>query len=134
MNHFPFTDECQVNADCPFDAACRNQECKNPCSETSCGSGANCKAEYHIAICHCPSGKQGNPLVACTEVGCLHNEECHDDEVCDKLRGSCKPLCRDQPCATGASCIAQNHREICHCNHPLQGDGHVYCTQSKPRD
>lgn len=128
---FLSTDECQVNDDCPLDKACISQECQDPCRGTSCGTRAECKVEYHYPICFCPRGLQGNPLVACIEVGCLHDDECHHTERCDKVRGECVPLCLGQPCAVGASCTAQNHREVCNCDPPLQGDGHVYCTQSE---
>ena len=135
----PFIDECQVDDDCPYTKRCKNNECQDPCPDIICGTRAICKAEAHRAVCECPSGLQGNPLVACTEAGCTSNFECSGDEKCDYLTASssrkeCQPLCRNTPCATGASCTASNHREICTCNYPLQGDGYVSCTEIRIPD
>ena len=135
----PFIDECQVDDDCPYTKRCKNNECQDPCPDIICGTRAICKSEAHRAVCECPSGLQGNPLVACTEAGCTSNFECSGDEKCDYLTASssrkeCQPLCRNNPCATGASCTASNHREICTCNYPLQGDGYVSCTEIRIPD
>ena len=132
-----FLDECQVNDDCPFNKECKQNECQDPCLSIICGRRAECKAESHRAICFCPPGLQGNPLISCSEVGCLSNSDCSDREICDYLsrssaRKECVPLCRSNPCASGASCSAINHRESCTCNHRLQGDGYVSCTERKP--
>ena len=129
-------DECQVDNDCPFTKHCKNNECRDPCLDIICGSKANCKAEAHRAVCKCPPGLQGNPLVSCSEVGCSSSSECASNEKCDYLtpsssRKECQPLCRRNPCAAGASCTANNHREICTCDHPLQGDGYISCTECK---
>ena len=133
----PFLDECQVNDDCPFNKECKQNECQDPCLSIICGRRAECKAESHRAICFCPPGLQGNPLISCSEVGCVSNSDCSDREKCDYLTRSsakkeCVQLCRNNPCASGASCSAINHRESCSCNHRLQGDGYVSCTERKP--
>ena len=129
-------DECQVDDDCPFSKYCKNKECKDPCLDIICGSRADCRAEAHKAVCFCPPGMQGNPLIACSEVGCTSNSDCSQNEKCDyqtrsSSRKDCQPLCQSNPCASGASCSATNHREICTCNYPLQGDGYVSCIESK---
>ena len=129
-------DECQVDDDCPFSKECKDNECKDPCLRISCGSRAECKAEAHKAVCYCPPGMQGNPFISCSEVGCTSNSDCSNTQICDYLTSSsskkeCKPLCTNNPCATGAYCEAKNHREICTCNHPLQGDGYVSCIERK---
>ena len=129
-----FQYECQVDDDCPFTKACVSNECIDPCDRIICGSRAECKAEAHRAICFCPLGTQGNPLVSCTEAGCSSNADCSSTEKCDYLTSSsskkeCQPLCVGNPCAPRASCTAQNHREICTCNYPLQGDGYVSCIE-----
>ena len=79
---------------------------------------------------------QGNPLVSCTEVGCTSNSDCSDKEKCDYISPSaqkkeCVALCTSNPCTSGATCSARNHRETCTCNYPLQGDGYVSCTERK---
>jgi len=121
-----------VNNDCPLSKACVSQECVDPCLTTICGSRAVCEVDFHTAICLCPPGLQGNPLVSCAEVGCRSHNDCAGNEACQFLSGSftrkeCQPLCRPGPCATGASCTARNHQENCKCNHPKIGDGHSSC-------
>ena len=131
-----FIDECQVNDDCPYSKECKDNECKDPCLRIICGNRAECKAEAHKAVCYCPPGMQGNPLISCSEVGCRSNSDCLYTQKCDYITTSsskkeCQPLCTKNPCASGASCEANNHREICTCNHPLQGDGYVSCVERK---
>ena len=133
---FQFLDECLVDNDCPLNKKCKNKNCVDPCRDIICGSNAECKAEFHKGVCYCPRGLQGNPLVACTEVGCRSNDDCRSSEACDFLGGSqtkkeCQPLCTRNPCAKGASCTASNHRETCKCDYPLQGDGYSSCYESK---
>ena len=113
-------------------------ECIDPCDRIQCGSRAECRVEAHRAICFCPPGTQGNPLISCTEAGCSSNSDCASNEKCDYFTTSsstkeCQPLCVDDPCAPRASCTAQNHREICTCNYPLEGDGYVSCIERKSR-
>ena len=135
--HMPsFLDECQVDDDCPYSKECKDKECKDPCLRIICGTRAECKAEAHKAVCYCPPGMQGNPFISCSEVGCSSNSECSPTQVCDYVDSSsskkeCQPLCTKNPCASGASCEASNHREICTCNYPLEGDGYVSCTERK---
>ena len=124
-------DECQKDADCPLTKACVNKKCTDPCHHTRCGQGALCEVEYHLARCKCPPGQQGNPIIQCIRVGCLRDEDCDQKEKCDYASQRCIPLCVGQPCATGADCIAHNHKEDCRCNPPLQGDGFGFCQESK---
>jgi hypothetical protein len=135
----PFLDECQVDKDCPLDKACKSQECVNPCFTTQCGSKAQCEVDFHTAICVCPPGLQGNPLVACIFAGCSGNNECATNEVCDFAPGSgftrkeCQALCNPGNCANGADCTAKDHRETCTCRYPLIGDGYAACLERKLR-
>ena len=132
-----FLVECQVDKDCPLDKACKSQECVDPCQTTSCGTRAICEVEFHTAICVCPAGLQGNPLVACIEAGCTSNPDCPTNAKCDFVSGSsftrreCQTLCNPGKCAFGADCTASDHRENCHCKHPLIGDGYVTCIERK---
>ena len=128
---FPIVD-CRSDDDCPYDKTCKSNECVDPCPFTICGSRAICKPERHKGICVCPRGLQGNPFVSCTEVGCQSNDDCSFDEKCNFQTRDCEPLCVRSPCAPGARCEANNHREICTCNYPLQGDGYTSCLERKP--
>ena len=128
---FPLVD-CRSDDDCPYDKTCKSNECVDPCPFTICGSRAICKPERHKGICVCPRGLQGNPFVSCTEVGCQSNDDCSFDEKCNFQTRDCEPLCVRSPCAPGARCEAHNHREICTCNYPLQGDGYTSCLERKP--
>lgn len=133
------SDECQVNRDCPLDKECRSQECVDPCLRKVCGTRANCEVDFHTAICTCPPGLQGNPLVACIEAGCSSHNDCATNEVCDFVPGNgftrkeCQPLCNPGNCAFGADCTARDHRETCTCRHPLIGDGLVSCVERELR-
>ena len=125
-----------MDDDCPLTKACVAQECVDPCITTSCGRNAECKVQRHKAICVCPRGMQGNPLVACTEVGCRTNDDCADNEKCDYLNGvlgkrECQRLCRRNPCAQNAICKATGHQEVCECQPPYQGDGYTTCYKRK---
>ena len=124
-----FSDECKVNNDCPLDKACVSESCIDPCSNTICGTQAICSAEYHKGICKCPPGLQGSPYLSCREVECRRDSDCGSNQKCDLRSFSCSPLCRRNPCALGAECIGENHRENCKCIPPLQGDGQLSCTE-----
>lgn len=127
------SDECLVDSDCPFSKACIANECIDPCNKIICGNRALCKSEFHKAICYCPTGLQGNPLVSCLEVGCTSNSDCASREKCDfeSSPRKCQPLCIFPKCARGASCEPINHQEICTCNFPLIGDGYSSCLERK---
>lgn len=129
-----FPDECQTNDDCPLSKKCVRNECVDPCLTTSCGDRAECRVEYHTAVCYCPNTLQGNPLVQCINVGCRRHDDCNDDEQCDFKSQQCKPLCSPSPCAPGAQCDAKNHREHCSCISPLEGNGFVFCARRKSRE
>ena len=128
---FSSVDQCLTNADCPLTKACISDKCVDPCLSTFCGERAQCNVEFHKSHCYCPQGLQGNPLVKCLSVGCQSHSDCRKDETCDYLLHDCTPLCVDSPCAEGAYCEADNHKELCHCKLPLKGDGRVYCGRRK---
>lgn len=56
--------ECIVNSECPFDKACFNKKCVDPCPGT-CGYNAQCKVVAHSPICTCPPGQVGDPFTRC---------------------------------------------------------------------
>lgn len=55
--------ECTVNQDCPYNLACINEKCRDPCN---CAEGAQCRVDNHIATCKCPPGYDGDAHIKCS--------------------------------------------------------------------
>lgn len=55
--------ECTSNDECPYNLACINERCQDPCQ---CGDGAQCRVENHIATCKCLPGYVGDAYKRCT--------------------------------------------------------------------
>ena len=53
---------CQSDDECPFDKACHNTACVDPCN---CGINAICQVINHKPLCYCPPGYSGNPEIEC---------------------------------------------------------------------
>lgn len=123
--------ECKVNSDCPYDKACYNEKCFNPCTYagTQCGRDAECVAENHRANCICPVGMQGNPLIACVRGICQYNEDCPDDEACDRLNRVCRKVCDIDSCAQNAICEGRKHQPVCVCGPGLLGNPYIECSR-----
>ena len=51
-----FQHDCLVDEDCARDRACVNNECINPCDDSTCGIRAQCEVDYHRPRCVCPPG------------------------------------------------------------------------------
>lgn len=64
--------ECMSNDECPFNLACRNERCEDPCN---CGLHAVCTVNDHRPQCACPPGYVGNPLVTCNIGGSKLKQE-----------------------------------------------------------
>lgn len=107
------------------------QECVDPCLRARCGDRAECRAVEHQAQCICEPGLQGNPYVRCFDVECKHHDDCRQDQICNFASLTCEPLCVGQPCAENARCEASNHREICTCIPPYEGNGKLFCERRK---
>lgn len=129
MHNFFFAAECKVDNDCPYDKACRNDNCVTPClvGDIVCGRGAECKAVSHRAQCICPQGTQGDPRVACISAICHYNEDCADHEACDRLNRVCRPVCEEDACAETAICIARDHQPKCTCPPGTIGNPYITC-------
>lgn len=123
--------ECKSDADCPYDKACYNENCFNPCTHgpTQCGRDAECLAQNHRATCICPAGTQGNPLIACVRGHCQYNEDCQDHEACDRLNRVCRPVCDADSCGSHAHCEGRNHQPVCNCQPGLSGNPYVECSR-----
>lgn len=129
-----FSAECKINSDCPYDKACINEKCLNPCSygNVQCGTGAQCLIRNHQAECQCPAGTQGNPFISCITGLCQYNEDCADHEACDRLNRICKPVCDDDTCAQTAICHGKNHQPYCECKPGSSGNPYIGCVFFEP--
>lgn len=128
-----FLADCLNDSDCPYDKACFNKKCLNPCSvgHTQCGRGATCLAESHRANCICEPGTQGNPFISCVTGSCQYNEDCADHEACDRLNRVCRPVCETETCAELAKCIGRNHQPNCECKQGTSGNPYIQCLEEK---
>lgn len=124
------TAECQSDNDCPYDKACYNEKCLNPCTydTAQCGREAECFAQNHRANCACPAGTQGNPFVSCITGVCQYNEDCRDDEICDRLNRVCQPVCDAESCAPTALCRGKQHQPMCNCPPGTNGNPYIQCS------
>lgn len=71
---------------------------------------------------------QGDPFISCVEGMCQYNDDCADDEACDRLNRVCRKVCDFDTCAEGAICEARRHQPTCRCQPGLFGDPYVECT------
>lgn len=128
-----FLAECSSNNDCPYNKACINEKCLNPCTNTDirCGRGAECLVQNHLANCVCPAGTQGNPIISCVTGVCQYNEDCASHEICDRLNRVCVPVCDDTTCAQNADCIGRNHEPHCNCRPGTTGNPYIECSVYK---
>lgn len=132
--YYIFTAECKVDNDCPYDKACINENCLNPCAHdqnTQCGRGAECVVQLHKSKCFCPSGTQGNPLLACITGVCQYNEDCADHEACDRLNRVCRTVCDEDTCPDSATCLGRDHQPKCVCPSETYGNPYVECSSKK---
>ena len=125
--------ECRNDNECPYDKACYNEKCLNPCTNgpTQCGQGAQCFAQQHRANCACPAGTQGNPMISCISGLCQYNEDCADHEACDRLNRVCRPVCDELSCGNNAVCIGKRHQATCNCRDGTVGNPNVQCDVQK---
>lgn len=122
-----FTAECRVDSDCIYDKACISGNCVSPCTSLTCGRGAECHVQQHVAQCICPQGTQGDARVSCVPVGCQYNEDCADNEACDRLNRVCRRVCEKDTCGRRAICTARDHQPSCTCEENTQGDPYLEC-------
>lgn len=59
--------ECTIDAECPSNAACINERCKDPC-QGACGTYAICVTVNHNPICSCQQGYTGDASSQCREL------------------------------------------------------------------
>lgn len=59
--------ECTIDAECPSNAACLNEQCKDPC-QGACGLNALCVTVNHKPMCSCQQGFTGDASKICTQI------------------------------------------------------------------
>merc|ERR1712027_154651 len=105
--------ECDENSDCGPQRACKDYKCVDPC-QISCGQGADCTVQNHVAICRCPATYIGNPLQGCRHE-CERDSECGPTQKCDRQNYRCENACSRGACGENANCQAVNNRAKCTC-------------------
>ena len=113
--------ECDTNTNCAGNLACTTTDgrrrCTDPCTDASCGAGAECRVVNHEPVCRCPSGYQGDPTdraVGCFRPQCSKDTDCPADRLCDDFR-CVNPCDFVRSCGRG-NCQVQDHRAVCFCN------------------
>ncbi|VEN46223.1 unnamed protein product [Callosobruchus maculatus] len=120
---------CRSDSECPPTQACINKECTDPCSFTSCGLNALCRADSnHRARCYCPDNFRGDPLVRCERPECTKDDDCPYNLACRHEK--CENPCN---CGLGAICNVFNHRPQCSCPSGYIGNPLQSCKQ-KPAE
>lgn len=69
---------------------------------------------------------QGDPRRACISAACQYNEDCDDNQICNRPNRVCQPVCSENTCAPNAICITQKHRAICTCPPGHTGDAYLH--------
>lgn len=129
--------ECLQDLDCPYNLACRNERCEDPCN---CGSKAICHVDNHRAQCSCPPGYTGNPITECRFVPPIIPPQCKMDADCPSklacFSGNCKNPCLEtKPCGANAECSVVDTLPLrtmsCLCLPGYVGDADVECKLGK---
>lgn len=68
-------------------------------------------------------------MISCIRGLCQYNEDCPDDEACDRLNRVCRPVCETDTCASTAQCVGRNHQPICSCLPGTVGNPYVECAR-----
>lgn len=100
--------ECVVSSECPWNKACANQKCVDPCPGV-CGQNANCRVQNHSPICSCAPGYTGDPFSRCYPNPPPPPEPVHDDPK--PPRDPCNP----SPCGANSQCRNINGGPSCSC-------------------
>lgn len=128
--------ECTTDNECPYNLACRNERCEDPCK---CGLSAICSVNNHRPQCSCPPGYIGNPLVSCN-IQPVVISECKMDADCPSklacFSGKCRNPCTEtKPCGVNAECVVVDSLPLrtmsCICLPGYIGDADKECRLGK---
>lgn len=112
--------ECVMNTDCPFNKACSNNKCIDPCSET-CGYSAVCNVYNHIPMCTCPERTTGDAFIACNPYGMaeiIRLSSIDFKQILYFISSSTEPShnpCNPSPCGPNSICREINQQAVCSC-------------------
>ncbi|KAF0311013.1 Neurogenic locus notch 3 [Amphibalanus amphitrite] len=132
--------QCTSASECGSGYNCVNNKCvrsgasvtaADPCSLGLCGLNANCDNVGGRAVCSCPAGYSGNPLVQCNKGECTEDSQCGASLAC--IGVNCVDPCAEVQCGLNANCKVIQHRAICSCPRGYGGDPFVSCTRQSPR-
>lgn len=117
--------QCNERVECPEGYSCQKGQCKNLCSQASCGPRAICDA----GNCICPMGYIGDPhdqVHGCSIRGqCGNDADCLHSEICFQLgKGlrKCVDACSKIQCGPNALCVSEDHRSSCICSDGFFGN------------
>lgn len=133
--------ECITNSECPYNKACINMKCKDPCPG-ACGQNAICQVVSHVPRCSCLSGYNGDPFIQCyIQQGknneCLiieHSNYLFKANIYNNFNYIADPVpieylspCEPSPCGTNAICKEQNGAGSCSCLPGFEGNPYDGC-------
>lgn len=105
--------ECVINNECPFNLACINKKCKDPCPGV-CGVNAECRIVSHTPSCFCLPGFTGDALIQCN---------LEPTAVTNVKTSPCDP----SPCGDNAVCRERNQAGSCSCLSGYIGNPYEGC-------
>lgn len=86
--------ECETDSDCSNDKTCENYMCKIACLlGDRCGENAICLAENHKQVCYCQPGYTGDPTQQCILIDVCKDGPCASGATCKNIRGAVKCTC-----------------------------------------
>lgn len=123
------SEPCSQNTDCSDNNICKDDFCRSVClSDSGCLNNERCEGGVCKPICRkdddCRSGEvcEGIKCV----VGCRASPGCALDKSC--VNNKCvDPCASPTSCGTNAKCSVVDHKKICECPAPLDGNPEEAC-------
>lgn len=105
--------ECVSSSECPFNLACINEKCQDPCPN-SCGLNSECRVISHTPNCMCLPGYIGDPFIQCN---------LQPQIIASEISTPCIP----SPCGSNAICKERNGAGSCTCTPDYIGNPYEGC-------
>lgn len=124
---------CRSDLDCPFDKACINNKCQDPCEKTAvCAINEICQVYNHRPECACPPGYVSDYEKGCRIIEdiCRNDGDCPTQTAC--IGSECiNPCNATRPCGVNAECKVFDtipvRTMVCVCLPDYQGNAAVQC-------